>query len=432
MRTKRGVTRRQFLTKAAGTAVGVVGIPYFVSSSALGQAGNAAPSERITLGFIGCGKQGTYLLRSFLNSPGVQVVAACDVDKLKLDRAKGVTEEHYAGKNGGSYEGCATYGDFRQVLAREDIDAVVIATPDHWHAIAVVESAKAGKDIYCEKPLSQTIGEAREMVNTVRRYNRVFQAGSMQRSDWHFRLGCELVRNGYIGDLQHVTVSIGGPPADEPLPAQPVPDYLDWDRWLGPVLWRPYHSELAPHISQDIFPHWRNHSEFGGGGMTDWGAHHFDIAQWGMGMDESGPVEIIPPDGKDYKVLTYKYANGVTMTRDSANGILFTGSKGKVETNRGYLKTWPDELKNVQIKPDQIHLYESNNHYVDWLDAVRKRTKPICDIETGCRSVTVCHLGNIAYQLARPLRWDPGKEVFVGDDEANRLLSRPYRSPWRV
>jgi predicted dehydrogenase len=432
MSTARGVTRRRFLAKAAGTAVGVVGIPSLVNSSTLGQGRNTAAGARIALGFIGCGKQGTYLLQSFLNSPGTQVVAVCDVDRLKLQRAKDVTESFYAGKTGGTYRGCVATGDFREVLARDDIDAVVIATPDHWHAIGVIEAARAGKDIYCEKPLSQTIAEARQMVNAVRRYDRVFQTGSMQRSDWHFRLGCELVRNGYIGDLKHVTVGIGGPPADQSLGAEPVPDYLDWDLWLGPVLWRPYHSELSPHISQDIFPHWRSHSEFGGGGMTDWGAHHFDIAQWALGMDESGPVEIVPPDGKDYKVLTYRYGNGVTMTRDSANGILFTGTKGTVETNRGYLKTSPDELKNVQIKPDQIHLYESNNHYVDWLDAIRKRSQPVCDIETGCRSVTVCHLGNLAYRLDRPLKWDPKREMFVGDDEANRLLSRPYRGPWRV
>ncbi len=432
MGTSRGVTRRQFLGKAAGTAVGVMGIPHIVSPIALGQGGGTAASERITLGFIGCGKQGTYLLRSFLNSPGTQVVAICDVDRLKLERAKAVAEQHYGERNGGSYKGCDATGDYREVLAHEDIDAVVIATPDHWHAVGVVEAAKAGKDIYCEKPLSQTIAEARAMVDAVRRYNRVFQTGSMQRSDWHFRLGCELVRNGYIGDLQHITVGVGGPPADQPLPAEPVPDYLDWDRWLGPALWRPYNSDLSPHISQDVFPNWRYHSEFGGGAMTDWGAHHFDIAQWGMGMDESGPVEIIPPDGKDYKVLTYKYASGVTMIRDDANGVLFTGTKGTVETNRGYLRTSPEELKDVQIKPDEIHLYASNNHYVDWLDAIRKRAKPVCDIETGCRSVTVCHLGNIAYKLQRPLRWDPGTEVFVGDDEANRLLSRSYRSPWRA
>ncbi|MBN1359854.1 MAG: Gfo/Idh/MocA family oxidoreductase [Sedimentisphaerales bacterium] len=432
MASTSGVTRRQFLAKAAGTAVGVVGIPHLVSSSALGQDGNTAASERITLGFIGCGKQGTYLLQSFLNARGAQVLAVCDVDKLKLERAKRISDEHYARRSGASYQGCGAAGEFRELLARADIDAVVIATPDHWHAIGVIEAARVGKDIYCEKPLSQTIAEARAMVNAVRRYNRVFQTGSMQRSDWHFRLGCELVRNGYIGDLQHITVGVGGPPADQPLPAETVPDYLDWDRWLGPALWRTYNSDLSPHISQDVFPNWRYHSEFGGGAMTDWGAHHFDIAQWAMGMDESGPVEIIPPDGKDYRVLTYKYASGVTMVRDNANGVLFSGTKGIVETNRGHLRTSPEELKDVQIKPDEIHLYESNNHYVDWLDAIRKRAKPVCDIETGCRSVTVCHLGNIAYKLQRPLRWDPEKEVFVGDDEANRLLSRSYRSPWQA
>lgn len=423
--------RRGFFKAAAG-AVAAVGFPYVVPSSVFAQGDQRPPSERITLGFIGCGKQSQHLTRSFLNSPGTHVVAACDVDKLKLARNKKMVEGHYAGRNGGSYKGCDTYGDFRDLLARSDIDAVVISTPDHWHAVNVIESCKAGKDVFCEKPLSQTVAEARAMVNAVRKYDRIFQTGSMQRSDWHFRRGCELVRNGYIGQLQHVTVGIGGPPQDRPLPEQPVPDYLDWDMWLGPVLWRPYNEELSPHISKDIFPHWRNHSAFGGGGMTDWGAHHFDIAQWGMGMDESGPVEIIPPDGNDYKVLTYKYANGVTMVRDSANGVLFTGTEGKVETNRGHLKTWPDELKDVQIGPDKIHLYESNNHYVDWLDAIRKRSKPICDVEIGCRSVTVCHLGNIAYQLRRPLKWDPDREMFVGDEEANRLLSRGYRSPWSL
>ena len=195
------MSRRRFIKTAVGTAAASVTFPYLVPSSVLGGAGNTAPSDRITLGFIGTGKQSQHLMRSFLNSPGTHVVAGCDVDKLKLERGKKIVEDHYAGKNGGSYKGCDTYGDFRELLARDDIDAVVIATPDHWHAIIVIESAKAGKDIYCEKPLSQTIEQARAMVNAVRRYGRVFQTGSMQRSDWHFRLGCELVLNGYIGDL---------------------------------------------------------------------------------------------------------------------------------------------------------------------------------------------------------------------------------------
>jgi len=427
---QKNMNRRDFLRAAAGTAAAAAAFPYVVPASVLGA---EAPSNRIVLGFIACGKQSQHLMRAFLNSPGTQVVAACDVDKLKLERSsKGIVEKHYADKNDGSYKGCATYSDFRDLLARNDIDAVVISTPDHWHAVTVIESCKAGKDVYCEKPLCQTIQEARAMVNAVRLYNRVFQTGSMQRSSREFRFACELVRNGYIGDIQHVTVGVGGPPEDKPLPAEPVPDYLNWDMWVGPAMWRPYNNDLAPHISFDGFPNWRYHSYYGGGGMTDWGAHHFDIAQWGLGMDGTGPVEIIPPDGKDYKVLTYKYANGIPMMRDKANGILFEGAKGKVEVNRGYLKTWPDTLKDQVIGPDQTHLYDSKNHYTDWLDAIRKRSKPICDIEIGASSVTVCHLGNIAYKLQRPLKWDPKREVFIGDDEANRLLSRTMRSPWHL
>jgi predicted dehydrogenase len=427
--TRKSINRRDFLKAATGAAA-VAGLPGIVPSSVFGA---GAPSERITLGFIGCGKQSQHLMRSFLNSAGTYVVAACDVDKLKLERSsKGIVDKHYADKKDGSYKGCAAYRDFRDLLARPDIDAVVIATPDHWHTVTSIEACKAGKDIYCEKPLTQTIAEARALVNAVRKYNRIFQVGSMQRSSQEFRFACELVQNGYIGDIRHVTVGVGGPPEDKPLAPEPVPDYLDWDMWVGPAMWRPYNNDLAPHISFDGFPNWRYHSYYGGGGMTDWGAHHFDIAQWGLGMDGSGPVEIIPPDGKDYKVLTYKYANGIPMTRDNANGVLFEGATGKVEVNRGYLKTWPENLRDQVIGPDQVHLYNSKDHYADWLDAIRKRTDPVCKIEIGASSVTVCHLGNIAYTLQRPLKWDPKREVFPGDDEANRLLSRPYCSPWRL
>lgn len=427
MVTHKHINRRDFLKGAAGVAA-MAGLPSIVPSSVFGA---GAPSERITIGFIACGKQSQHLMRAFLNQPATHVVAACDVDKLKLERSsKGIVDKHYVDEKDGSYKGCSTYHDFRDLLARPDIDAVVISTPDHWHTAISIAACRVGKDIYCEKPLTQTIAEARALVNAVRKYNRVFQTGSMQRSSREFRFACELVQNGYIGDVKHVTVGVGGPPEDKPLPPEPVPDYLDWDMWVGPAMWRPYNNDLAPHISFDGFPNWRYHSYYGGGGMTDWGAHHFDIAQWGLGMDRSGPVEIIPPDGKDYKVLTYKYANGIPMTRDNANGVLFEGTTGKVEVNRGYLKTWPDNLKDQVIGPDQVHLYDSKDHYADWLDAIRKRTEPICDIEIGASSVTVCHLGNIAYKLQRPLKWDPKREVFLGDDEANRLVSRPYRSPW--
>lgn len=427
------MTRRQFLQAALTSVAGMTAASFFVPGSVMGA---NSPSERITLGFIGTGKQGTFLLRNFLNEPGTQVLAVCDVDRLKKERAQRVTNDFYAEKTtSGRYSGCTMYEDYQELLARDDIDAVVIATPDHWKALTVIHSARAGKDIYSEKPLSQTIREGQQMVREVRRHGLVFQTGSMQRSDHKFRFACELVRNGYIGDVQTVTVDVGGPPVWCDLPGQPVPDYLNWDRWLGPVLWRPYNAELSPNISLDIFPHWRDYRAFGGGGMTDWGAHHFDIAQWGLGMDDSGPVEINPPDGKNYKVLTYKYANGITMTRNSfpeGHGVLFTGSKGKVEVNRSYLRTWPESLAQVRLRPEEIHLYKSSDHYGDFLQAVRNRSKPICDIGVGFHSVVVCHLGNLAYELNRPLHWDPETEIFLDDPGASRLLSRPYRKPWHL
>ncbi|NIA16901.1 MAG: Gfo/Idh/MocA family oxidoreductase [Planctomycetes bacterium] len=440
MLRKKNVTRRQFLAGTVGAAAGAIGFPYIVSSSALGRDGSTLPSNRIVLGFIGVGKQGSStLLKGFLNASGTQVVAVCDVDALKRKRARNITQRYYAnhsGRAGAGSKNCTAYSDFRNLLVRSDIDAVVIATPDHWHAITVIQAARAGKDIYCEKPLSLTIAEARAMVNAVRRYERVLQTGSMQRSDSKFRFACELVRSGYIGEVKTVTVDVGGPSAECYLPAEAVPAELDWNFWLGPAPWRPYNSILAPPISFKDWPRWRNYRDYSGGAMTDWGAHHFDIAQWALGMDDSGPVEIIPPDGKDYKVLTYKYANGVTMIRDKIGlmdgGILFVGTEGRVAVTRGYLRTWPDSLMSQQIGPDETHLYKSNNHYVDFLNSVRDRSKPICDVEIGCRSATVCHLGNIAYQLGRPLKWDPGKERFVNDPQADRLLSRPMRSPWHL
>ena len=431
--------RRTFLKQTAATAVGTLGLPYLVRSPALGNSQTSPASERITVGAIGMGAQGQYDMKVVMRDPGVQVVAICDVseggsgyptwygtDKGGRRYAKQAVEEYYAQKApSGSYKGCDVYTDFRDLLARQDIDAVIIGTPDHWHAIMAIEAARNGKNIYCEKPLSLTIGEARAMVNAVRRYDRVFQTGSQQRSESGFRFACELVRNGYIGEIKSVIANIGGPSGPCDLPGQPTPDFLDWDLWLGPAPWRPYNEKLHP-------ARWRSFWDYSGGGMTDWGAHHFDIAQWGLGMDHTGPVEVIPPDGKDIKVLTFRYANGVTLTRDQANGVLFTGTEGKIEVNRGYLKTWPESLQQVQLGPDKVHLYKSDNHHVDWLNAIRTRTKPICDVEIGARSVTICHLGNIAYWLGRPLKWDPVSEVFPGDEEANRMLDRAQRAPWRL
>jgi len=371
-----------------------------------------------------------------MNEPGTQVVALCDVDRRKLGRAFKQAETFCANRAGAAtHTGIKVYEDYREILARKDVDAIVTALPDHWHALPAIQAARAGKDIYCEKPLANSIGEAQAMVAAARRYGQVFQTGSMQRSNEGFRFACELVRNGYIGQLQKVTVSVGGPPEhDYVLPPEPVPEYLNWDLWLGPAPWRPYSSVLAPPLEDDRWARWRNYWDFGGGGMTDWGAHHFDIAQWAMGMDDSGPVEIYPPDGKDFPVLTYKYANGVIMTREpgSANGVLFSGTEGEVEVNRGYLRTKPTSLMRLQLKPTDVHLYRSDDHLADWLRCIKTRNRPICDVAIGCRSVTVCHLGNIAYLLKRPLFWNPASESFSGDDAASRLISRPYRAPWQL
>jgi predicted dehydrogenase len=449
----KGVNRRKFLKRTAVAAWGAMSFPNIVPASAIGKDGAIAPSNRITLGFIGTGGHGyRKLLRGFLSASdtesegkggsSVQVVAVCDVDTLKRKRAQDRVEEHYTNQQTkGRFKGCMDYNDFRDLLARDDIDAVVIATPEHSHAIPVIQAAQSGKDIYCEKPLSYSIAEARAMVNAVRRYGRVFQTGSQQRSDRNFRFACELVRNGYIGEVQTVKIGIPGPPIECNLPGEPVPHYLDWDLWLGPALWRPYNAGLAsPITGRPAGTDWRYYREYSGGGLTNWGAHHFDIAQWGMGMDDTGPVEIIPPDGKDYKQLTYKYANGIIMARIESDetissrfsGVLFIGTKGRVEVTRRNLRTWPENLINNQIGPNEIHLYESKNHYTNWLSCILTRSKPICDVEIGCRSVTIGHLGNIAYQLERPLKWDPKQELFVNDPYANRLLSRPMRSPWHL
>jgi len=421
---KKEINRRQFLKRTALISSCGIGFPCFVRSAVLGKDGGVAPSNRITVGCIGMGGRGTSNMRAFMGRKETQVVAVCDVHADKRSRARRLVNEHYGNKD------CDAYNDFRELVAREDIDVVSVNTPPHWHAIPSIEAARSGKDVFCEKPLSLTIAEAQTMVNVVRRYERVFQTGSQQRSSWNFRFACELVRNGYIGELKTVTVNSGGAPGWCNLPPEPVPDYIDWDLWLGQAQWRPFNKRLMAHQA------W-GYRDFASGGMTGCGSHDIDIAQWGMGMDESGPVEIIPPDGKDYKKLTFRYTNGVIMingpfTTSKAWIVLFTGTKGKVEVGRGHLRTWPEALKDVKIGDNEIHLYESNDHKDNFIECIRTRSRTICDVEIGCHSIIVCHLGNIAYWLNRPLKWDPVREVFVGDDEANRLLSRPMRSPWRL
>jgi len=421
------VSRRGFLKSAVGVAA-VAAVPTIVPARALGR-GAAPPSEQLALGMIGVGNQGTNHLNHFLGRDDARILAICDVDAKKLDAACKKVDEKYGVVKGKRQAGCTGYNEFEKLLARDDIDAVVIAVPDHWHAIVAIAACRAGKDVYCEKPLSLTIREAEEMVRAARRHGTVFQTGSQQRSASNFRFACEMVRSGRIGKLERVIVNIGDPSTEKCFPAEPVREGLDWDRWLGPAPWAPYNAERC---SGSYSGGWRRVRDYSGGMTTDWGAHHYDIAQWGMGMDGNGPVEIVPPPEQYAKGIKFIYANGVVMERGECNGVMFVGTKGKVEVNRGHLRTWPEELKDEPTRPDEVHLYRSPGHHTDWMRCVRSRRRPICDVAIGASSVTVCHLSNIAYWLNRPIKWDPAKREIIGDEEASRWLDRPKRAPWRL
>lgn len=353
-----------------------------------------------------------------------QQVFVQQVNKLYADKA---------GKEG--HGSCTAYNNFTELLDRKDIDAVVVATPDFWHAAVVVRAAKAGKDIYSEKPLSLTVSEGRAMVNAVNKYDRVFQTGSMQRSWPEFRQTVELIRNGYLGDLKSVKVSIGGPPIPYDLPKEELPAGLDWQMWLGPNEYVDYNNQLNPVLGDPVWGRWRDFKGMGGGDMTDWGAHMFDIVQWALDMDRSGPVEIIPPGVDNVEFLTYKYADGSVMTKEDfgkPHAIQFNGTDAKLEIQRHKLVTFPETLKDKAIGVNEKHVYNSPDHYKDFLNAIRKRSKPVSDIETGHRSATVCNIGNIAFELQRKLVWDPANEKFNNDEEANKLLSRPMKKEWAV
>jgi predicted dehydrogenase len=420
-------SRRRFLTATALAAAA----PTVVSSRVLG-AGGTAPSNRITMGLVGIGKQGEYHLRRLVKNDDVQILGIAEVYRKFRDMAVDLVNSTYSSSD------CKGTVDYRELLGRDEIQAVLIATPDHWHALGVLEAARRGKDIYCEKPLSLTIHEAHLMTEAVRRYGSVFQTGSQQRSGSEFRQACELVRNGRIGRIKHVHVNVGGPSKPCDLPGEPTPDGLEWDRWLGPAPVRPFNAILRPPHNKS-FPRWRAYREYSGGGMTDWGAHHFDIAQWGLGKDGTAPVEIHPPGKKHPKMLTYIYADGTPMYHGGqtdegrkVKGVLFTGEKGWVEVNRGHLATEPESLRTAKVGPNDVHLYKSPGHHRDWLQCIRTRKRPICDVAVGASSVTVCHLGNIAYWLGRSLKYDPKKHDFVGDREASRWVRRPHRAPYTL
>lgn len=431
-RNKNQSSRRDFIKKSSGLAVFAL-VPRYV----LGGYGFTAPSDQVTIGFIGNGKQSHGLARSFMKLDGIRIIANADVDQQKKGGFANSVNTQYAEKTeNAGYNGMESYDDYKKLISRKDIDAVVVATPDHWHAKICIDAMKAGKDIYCEKPMAHTVYEGRKMVEAARKYGRVFQTGNMQRSWKDFRTACELVRNGFIGDIKTVRVNVGDPAVPCDLPAEEQPAYLDWNYWLGPAPLRPYHSILSPPITFDGWPNWRKYWEYGGGGVTDWGAHMFDIAQWGLGMDDSGPVEFIPPsDPGAVRGLRFIYANGVEMVHEDFGrgyAVEFNGNKGTIRVSREFLEADPANILTAEIPANGIHLYHSDNHYQNWIDCIHSREKPVSDVETGHRTASVCNIGNIAYRLKRPLKWDPVAEKFVNDAEADRWLTKEYRKPFKV
>lgn len=415
MAIKRQFTRRRFLQgiAAAGAA------PYFIPASALGSDGRPSPSNRIVMGCVGVGGQGSGDMGGFMGFNEVQVVAVCDVDSSHRASAKQRVEQRYGRDNrSGTYSGCAEYVDFRDLIGRPDIDAILCATPDHWHALVTIEAMRNGKDVYCEKPESLTICEGRMMVQTARRYGRVFSGGSQrvwEDYNWYHRM----VRGGAIGDILEAWVNVGGPSDEMLRPAQPVREGFDWNRWLGPAPWRPYNKDYHPY-------NWRGCRDFSGGNMTDWGAHHYGGALFCMNMQMSAPIEVIPPDGKEYKLLTYKFANGIVMHDGGAwNGPMsFRGTKGEIPGRKGPRRAPPDiNIPNYKGR---------GGIFGDFLHCVRTRQRPWRDIEIAHHTLIVCHLGNLAYWLKRPQKWDPQTEQIIGDAEAARWLDRPKRAPWTL
>lgn len=425
MKNQSQITRRSFL-KGTAAAGATVAIPSIVPASVFGA---NAPSSRIVMGAIGVGSQGTGDMQGFLGKPEVQMVAVCDVEKSHRDRAKKIVDGRYGNKD------CTAYLDFRDLIGRGDLDAVLLALPDQWHAIPAIAAARAGLDIHGQKPLARSIREGRAICDAVHRYGRVWQTGSQQRSDYKFRRACELVRNGRIGKILKVEVGLPTGGGTDVKPVMPVPEGLDWNFWLGPAPYVPYRG--VSHWD------WRWIMDYSGGQLTDWAGHHIDIAHWGMAWDYTGPVEIegkgnYPTEGL-YNVATqYKfactYADGTVMTvannQQLTQGAKWYGETGWIHVNRGGLNASDEKILREEIGPNETRLYESRDHKQNFLDCVKSRELTICPAEVGHRSISVALLGEIAMLTGRKIKWDPKNEKIIGDPEASALLGRSYREPW--
>ncbi|HLB74406.1 MAG TPA: Gfo/Idh/MocA family oxidoreductase [Sedimentisphaerales bacterium] len=473
------VTRRSFLQRVAA-ASSIVAVPWIVPSSALGAAGNTAPSNRITAGLIGNGIMGRGHLHRLAGDKDIQLLAVCDVDRIRRDQGRENADQIQSARaGGGEYKACTAYNDYRELLARDDIDAVVVVTPDHWHTPISLHAVQAGKDVYCEKPISITIGQGRQLVETVRRYGRIFQTGTQYRSIPTIREVCNFVREGGLGKVKQVFTlwtKLGGffgaprfencraamdmertqhsyAPLDFALPAQPVPEGLDWDLWVGPALWHPYNCAYHINPIPGVVP-WSFEEDFGAASSTWFHSHSADVIQYALAMETSGPVELIHPADGQYPTLTCKYANGTLlhlvdhwgMVKDLYKAVpadarlegnfggVFVGERGWVTSmsTGGQIEGGPNSIfEEMKLTTRQVNIGD-NNHHANFFDCIRTRRAPSCPEEIGHRSASLGHLTIIAYKLQRSLKWDPAKEEFLNADEANRQISRAMRAPWNT
>ncbi|MFZ4750259.1 MAG: Gfo/Idh/MocA family protein [Phycisphaerales bacterium] len=433
-------TRRDFVRTAAASTAAITAFGAAAPAVRAQPAIVAAPrprgtraNDRMQLAFIGFGVRARELHGGFLDDDGIEIVAVADVVAARAQEGVRLINERR--KNGA----CKVAGSWREILANPAIDAVIIATPDHWHAEPAIAAALAGKHVYCEKPLSLTIAEGRAIANAARATQIRFQTGSQQRSEfgYHFVRAAEAVRNGRIGKVTRVTIGVGAPPVPCDLPEQPLPEGIDWDGWLGQAPFRPFNAELCPIGMHGHYPKWRNYREYCNGGLADMGAHHFDIAQWALAMDESGPREVIPPADGAKTGLRFVYASGTEMVHGGHTDCTFYGTEGTIECSRGHVRAYRGEDPKAAddatlLEPPhggEIPLPRNASHIDDFLRAIREGRDPICTAETGHRTATICQLCNIGYEIGKPLAWNPAAERFTGAHaaEANALTTRAVR-----
>ena len=435
------LSRRRFLSTTA-----VASAPFILPSGIL--SAEVKPNDKVSVGFIGMGKQNGGLMNRFMGAKEAICVAVSDCDTNRRNAARDKANARQKNKD------CKAYEDFRELIARKDIDAVCIATPDHWHAIQTIAALESGKDVFCEKPLTHNVHESVEVMKAVKNNKRVLQTGSMQRSSREFRIACELVRNGVIGEVKRTAVNIGGPGRPCDLKTEKDEPGLDWDMWIGPGPMRGYSSVLSPRGVHGHFPAWRNYKEYGGGMVCDWGAHMIDIIQWGLNKDSSGPVATIPAkDPKATKGALLVYEGDIHMMHGEGQGATFYGTDGRVECHRGLLGLYKgdkliagksdrnDKSKNLNQEMDRIEaeilkdakvkLYDSNNHVGDFLNSMKSRKKPITNEVVGARTSIACHLLNQTYYNQTAIAWDPKKNTFAKGGDP-RWLTRNYRGQWKV